>query len=89
MPTAAEQAQPQAGSSFKTDPPVSTKKAEVKKICRFYSQGVCKFGKECRFEHPKYCQKFKAHGLKKFNPSYMRMRLGVGCTWNICWRFVT
>lgn len=42
-------------------------KTEVQKLCHFYTKGVCKFGKECRFEHPKYCQKFKTHGLKKFN----------------------
>ena len=39
----------------------------MKNVCRFYTQGNCKFGKTCRQEHPKVCQKFRSHGLKKFN----------------------
>jgi hypothetical protein len=27
-------------------------------ICRFYKQGNCKFGKDCRNDHPKFCKKF-------------------------------
>ena len=26
---------------------------ETQKICRFYAQNKCKFGRECRFNHPK------------------------------------
>ena len=40
---------------------------KVQKVCHFYTKGACKFAKEYRFEHPKFCQKFKTHGLKKFN----------------------
>ena len=39
-----------------------------KEICRFYKNGTCKFGKECRKEHPKFCKKFTKHGLRKHNP---------------------
>ena len=36
---------------------------------RFYSNGRCKYAKECRFEHPKMCKKFIKNGpLKKQNP---------------------
>ncbi len=36
-------------------------------VCYYYATNKCKFGKECRKEHPKICNKFKKHGLKKFN----------------------
>ena len=41
--------------------------ADKKLICHFYTINKCKFGKECRKDHPKICIKFKKHGLKKFN----------------------
>ena len=41
---------------------------ESKKICRFYTQNKCKFGRDCRFDHPKFCLNFKKFGMKKFNP---------------------
>ena len=28
-------------------------------VCHFFATNKCKFGKECRKEHPKICQKFK------------------------------
>ena len=37
-------------------------------VCRFYKNGKCKFGKECRKEHPEMCKKFRKHGLVKHNP---------------------
>ena len=36
-------------------------------VCYFYATNRCKFGKDCRKEHPKICNKFKKFGLKKFN----------------------
>ena len=36
-------------------------------VCHFFATNKCKFGKECRKEHPKICQKFKKSGLVKFN----------------------
>ena len=32
------------------------------RICRFYLNGKCKHGGECRFEHPKICPKFRQDG---------------------------
>lgn len=48
---------------------VATPKTKFNKdnVCYFYATNKCKFGKECRKEHPKICNKFKKHGLKKFN----------------------
>ena len=48
---------------------VSTPKSKFNKenVCYFYATNKCKFGKECRKEHPKICNKFKKYGLKKFN----------------------
>ena len=42
---------------------------ELKLVCYFYSRNNCKFGKDCRYEHPKIRIKFKKFGLKKFNKS--------------------
>ena len=41
-------------------------------VCHFFATNKCRFGKECRKEHPKTCNKFKKFGLTKFNKS--------GCT---------
>jgi hypothetical protein len=48
---------------------VATLKTKFNKgnVCYFYATNKCKFGKECRKEHPKICNKFKKYGLKKFN----------------------
>ena len=35
--------------------------------CYFYKLGKCKFGKECKKEHPKFCQKFINFGIIKNN----------------------
>ena len=35
--------------------------------CYFYKLGKCKFGKECKKEHPKFCQKFINNGPIKLN----------------------
>ena len=36
--------------------------------CYFYKLGKCKFGKECKKDHPKFCQKFINQGIIKNNP---------------------
>ena len=37
-------------------------------MCKFYQKGKCRYGKECRNEHPKFCKKFIKHGSLKFSP---------------------
>ena len=41
-------------------------KFDATNVCFFNVQNKCKFGKECRKEHPKICNKFKKFGLQKF-----------------------
>ena len=36
-------------------------------VCHFFAMNKCKFGKDCRKDHPKTCLKFKKFGLAKFN----------------------
>jgi hypothetical protein len=36
-------------------------------MCKFYKKGKCRYGKECRNEHPKFCKKFIKHGSLKFS----------------------
>ena len=36
-------------------------------VCYFYKIGKCRFGKECKKEHPKFCQKFLNFGPIKSN----------------------
>jgi hypothetical protein len=35
---------------------------KAKALCRFYNNGKCKYGADCRFPHPKICPKFRQHG---------------------------
>ena len=50
----------------KLDPKFDPKKT----LCKFYANGSCKYKHECRFDHPKMCNKFIKNGLlKKFNPA--------------------
>jgi hypothetical protein len=42
--------------------------APANQICKFYKKGKCRYGKECRNEHPKFCKKFIKHGSLKFSP---------------------
>ena len=46
---------------------VRAKDEQTKNICRFYRNGKCKFGEECRFEHPRICKKFRNSGSKRLN----------------------
>ena len=50
-----------------SDPP----KVEPKKVtCKFYTNGACKYKKECRFDHPKMRKKCTKNGsFKKSNPT--------------------
>ena len=40
-----------------------------KELCRFYARGHCTRSKECRFDHPAICNKFRKHGSISTNPS--------------------
>lgn len=44
----------------KESPPEDGKTKE--EVCRFYTNGKCKYKFECRFQHPKICTKFRQHG---------------------------
>ncbi len=37
-------------------------KNKDKELCRFYARGQCTRGKECRFDHPSICKKFRQFG---------------------------
>lgn len=36
-------------------------------ICRYYKSGLCRRKQNCKFDHPKMCNKFRRFGLIKFN----------------------
>ena len=40
----------------------------IENACYFYKIGKCRFGKECKKDHPKFCQKFVNCGPIKNNP---------------------
>ena len=46
-----------------------SEKPDFSKVCKFYKNGDCKFGTNCRLEHPKFCKKFVKHGLQRHNQS--------------------
>ena len=41
-------------------------KKKFENVCQFYKNGHCRFGKDCRKDHPKFCQKFIHNGHQKF-----------------------
>ena len=43
-------------------------KASWEEACKFYRNGRCRFGKECRRAHPKFCPTFVKYGPKSLNP---------------------
>lgn len=46
-------------------PKIPLSKDKVDKICYFYRQNICKHGREgkdCRYNHPKICPTYQAHG---------------------------
>ena len=42
---------------------------QKKELCRFYARGHCTRSKECRFDHPTICNKFRKNGSISTNPS--------------------
>ena len=40
-----------------------------KELCRFYARGHCTRSKECRFDHPTICNKFRKNGSISTNPN--------------------
>ena len=71
---------PAAGSSNIANIPAGSKSSVIPKsdqagkkdgknttLCRFYKNGRCKKGLDCRFEHPKICNKFRQFGDIKHN----------------------
>ena len=49
------------------DPNSKKEPLAQKPVCKFFTNGKCKFNKECRFQHPKICQKFRHHGDSKYD----------------------
>jgi hypothetical protein len=45
-------------------------------VCRFYKQGNCKFGKDCRNDHPKFSKKITKHGILKYSPQGCNEKCG-------------
>ena len=45
----------------------SQQKNSQERVCRFFSRGSCRRGKECEFAHPEKCGIFVKFGLRKFN----------------------
>ena len=52
---------PEASNKDLTNHSGSTKKKEV---CCFYTNGRCRRGQDCRFDHPAICKKFRKSGSK-------------------------
>ena len=50
-----------------TPPPKKESDERKKTTCKFYRNGKCLRGKECKFDHPNICQKFRQFGLKALN----------------------
>ena len=56
--------------SDRTEKQVSrTTMPKKKELCRFYARGHCTRSKECRFDHPTICNKFRKNGSISTNPS--------------------
>ena len=52
---------PEASNKDLTNHPGST---ERKEVCCFYTNGRCRRGQDCRFDHPAICKKFRKSGSK-------------------------
>ena len=52
----------QKSEVIKSDETAQTNSKKRSEVCRFYTNGKCKFNNECRFMHPKICPKFRQHG---------------------------
>ena len=44
------------------------RKTDEKNVCKFYRNGRCKYGKECRKPHPAFCPTYIKNGPKSQNP---------------------
>ena len=68
-----------------------TKMEPTTHICRFYKNGKCKYGAECRFDHPFICKKFKMFGPKKskfpsiLQPSHCKASPRNPCLTHMCY----
>ena len=50
------------------DDTAANEHSDKKKIlCRFYKNGKCLKGAECRFDHPPTCKNFRKNGIKSHN----------------------
>ena len=47
-----------------SNPDQNSPSKQKKETCRFYTRGHCNRGKECRFDHPSICKKFRQFGSK-------------------------
>ena len=52
----------QKSEVIKSDETAQTNSKKRSEVCRFYTNGKCKFNNECRFMHPKICPKLRQHG---------------------------
>jgi len=62
------QSQNSKASGRQRAPSCENKQIPANQMCKFYKKGKCRYGKECRNEHPKFCKKFIKHGSMKFSP---------------------
>ena len=49
------------------DLPAKSVKFDPSNVCHYFATNKCRFGKDCRKDHPKMCTKFKKFGLAKFH----------------------
>ena len=47
-----------------SNPDQNSPSKQKKETCRFYTRGHCNRGKDCRFDHPSICKKFRQFGSK-------------------------
>ena len=57
----------QSGSGSQSPPIGEVTINKFENACYFNKIGKCRFGKECKKDHPKFCQKFVNNGLLKYN----------------------
>ena len=48
----------------RTPPNSGPNQKKTKETCKFYARGRCNRGKDCRFDHPTICKKFRQFGSK-------------------------
>ena len=62
----------------------------IKKICRFWIQNVCRFGSNCKFDHPVFCiykeNRCPNYGCQKYQGrERQKCRFQSSCTRPDCW----